>query len=510
MLTVTASSNPRPIHHRPRRLLHCHLTLNHGRLTRKRSLSHPSPVAFLSDPSTASVVLLAPSVSVPGGSIPPSEDDEDAAPSTAHSAPFALKETSGESSDTDDEAAEDDDDSSDGISTLLSNAASKPVQPAAVAGRRGLPPSHHPRGKKAVVGALRRPDEPSLRQFKLSAHYYSPLKAPFPLAHGTVQPSTVKAHRRKHSAAPIIRDLCHIDASAVVDPLPSQVGLREAPVELVPSSFPSAPSSSAALGSYALLIAILRRSDGRDKLVKTVFYASNELRWLSRAILTKLTTSRRLLALLSPTSPSTPSVMLRRLAVLAIASCRRMDAVLGHLGDAMGSARQLLRFGRWVYDLQSLQEAWTEWTASRSMKATASTPSPSLIPLLELVNAFLSLLIDLFDDIEWLSEQHVVPSALTPFAGAASAALWLASVCIDIPLTFGVLWGMRGQRGDEWRAEVLSLVKYSGDGLYAASLLGAVAGWRMNEGLAQGGGLLSALVGLYKLSASQRLHRMVL
>ena len=56
----------------------------------------------------------------------------------------------------------------------------------------------------------------------------------------------------------------------------------------------------------------------------------------------------------------------------------------------------------------------------------------------------------------------------------------------------------------------MGLVKSVGDGVYAASLLGtAVGGWTVNEGLAQGGGLASAVIGLRNFSHRHAKHRSV-
>ena len=455
----------------------------------------------------------------------PSEDDDEEeaeAPLTAQSAPFTLKETSGESSDTDEDGS--DDDSSSSVSSSSTSAKlklnSKAGGVVAVMGGKRLASGHTTGqgggvggGEKAAAVVHRKVVRPSQRQHRLSSRHHSALRPARP-SHSTDLLVASRALRKK----------AHAHEAAGHDVVPATLQ-TEAAEESVPSLAPSgiitslgaesisaSPSSSprsSNLTSYALLVAILRRSDGRDKLVKTAYYGTNELRWLMHSIVAKLAGNQRLTRLLFGGS-SSPPLVLRRLAMLAVACGRRLDVALGHFGDAMGSARQLLRFGRWVSDLQSLQEAWQEWKDSRNCLSPSSSPSSSLIPLLELINAFVSLLIDLFDDVEWLSEQLILPSPLAPFAGAASAALWLLTVCIDIPLTLGALWAMRGEGGSEWRAECLSLVKYAGDGLYALSLVSAVAGWRMNEGLAQGGGLLSALVSLYKLSRSQKLHRMVL
>ena len=68
---------------------------------------------------------------------------------------------------------------------------------------------------------------------------------------------------------------------------------------------------------------------------------------------------------------------------------------------------------------------------------------------------------------------------------------------MDLPTTVAAVWEGKSVGGEEWRGEAMSLVKLIGDGVYATSLLGAAIGrWNVNEGLAQGGGLVSAVIGL--------------
>ena len=273
---------------------------------------------------------------------------------------------------------------------------------------------------------------------------------------------------------------------------------------------PLPPLSS--VSRYALLVAILRRSDGRDKLVKTAYYGSNELRWLMQSIVAKVKGSRQLSALLSRASSS--SAALRSLAAMAVLWCARLDGTLASFSEAMGSARQLLRLGRWVYDLQSLQEAWQEWKQTRDeQQRSPAAASSATLALLELINAFLSLIIDLFDDVEWLSEQRILPPSLSAAAGSASALLWLLTLSIDIPLTLSALWQTRAEgkatQTAEWRTKLLLLLRYAGDAVYAASLCRGVTGCNVSDGCGQAGGLISALVSLYKLSRSESLHRSV-
>ena len=275
------------------------------------------------------------------------------------------------------------------------------------------------------------------------------------------------------------------------------------------------------MSRYALFVAILRRSDGRDKLIRTAYFGSNHMRALVHAIHTILSHKRLLsmLSLPSFASSSPTSAVLLRLLTASASFCESADTHLGRLSEVLGAARQLLRFGRWVYDLQSLSEAWQEWKKCGSPTEDAQSSDRTIertTAMLELVNAFLSVIIDLMDDIEWLAEHRVLPSSLSSPAGLASAVLWLTSVCIDIPFTLHTLSaiGQSSSRASERRAEQLSLLRYTGDLLYSGSLVAEHAGWLdVADGVrwrvGDSGGLLSAVVSLYKLSRSESLHRSV-
>ena len=394
MLTV----NPSPSHPFPhrRRALHCHPLPHPVPSSRRRSLSHPSPVS----PTPSSLAPL----DVDGLS-----EDDDFLPPTLHSAPFALKETSDESSDLlSDSASDEDDDSSSSHSSLSPAASAKAKQLATVVAKRvslhaSHPAAHHtPQAshfaangvdKAAVV--LHRKLKASSRQHRVSSHYYSPLKPLSRPPHSHELLLNSRPHRKAY-LQPIASPISPL-ASSIATPAPLFVG---SPV-VDAQSFPSAPTPSSSSSRFALLLLLLRRSDGRDKLVKAVYYGSNELRWTLRTLGTLLSRHRWLTSVLTGASTLHPSPisLLGRLGLLGLLVGKRLDAVLGAMGGAMGSARQLLRFGRWVADLDALHCAWKAWRAARA------SSSPSLQPLLELLGAALGLLIDLLDDVEWLAEQ---------------------------------------------------------------------------------------------------------
>ena len=499
MLTVTSSpSHPPP--HRRRPLLHCHLSHSSLPSSRRRSLSHPSPIASLADPS----------LSLPLDPSPPSDDED--TPLTLHSAPFTLKETSDDSSDPSD-APSDDEDSSSSVSSVSVSTPSKPKQTVGVVGKRQLTAqahvgqTAHPQyptwgasEKGGVVPLHRKVVKASTRQHKLSSNYYLPLKASTRSPHSIDSLPSLRAHRGKGSVQPSVSAI----PPSLQSPITSSGSLVLADSAESSCLLPEAvPTSS--VSRFALLLVFLRRSDGRDKLVKTLYYASNEMRWLMRIVVGKvgqLMNGRSGMGMgmgvMGKGGAGVLSMsMVGRLAAMGVVVGRTLDGMLGAMGAAMGSARQLLRFGRWVVDLDALNVAWKEWQDSRTQPSSSSS---SLLPLLSLISAALTVLIDLLDDVEWLAEQLILPSTLSPYAGAASALLWLVSVGMDLPMTAKAVWnGVRGQSvgGEEWRGEVMSLVKLVGDGVYASSLLGAAIGrWSMNEGLAQGGGLVSAVIGL--------------
>ena len=466
------------------------------------------------------------------------EEDEDGdeefevqAESRERLAAFVSKETSGESSDEENDLAEEDDDSSSSASSSSSTPVLKPADSAVShATKRTVtfhssvshaPPSS-PLPPPATASVVHRKlVKPSSRQHKASPNHYSSHQA-------ASKAHAVRLHRRKpHTVESAVLLLSDDTCQGAVSPLVSEQS-ECVTTAVLPSS--AAATVDASLGNraplvpllsvtrYALLVAILRRSDGRDKLIRTAYFGSNHLRALVHAVHNRLSHNSKLLSMLSTPSSSTSPVLLRLVAAAA-SFCQSADTHLDRLSEVLGAARQLLRFGRWVYDLQSLSEAWQQWKKCNIIVESEQSGERRLeqaTAMLELINAFLSVLIDLMDDVEWLAEHRVLPASLSSPAGLASAVLWLTSVCIDIPFTLHTLAVMpsTASRDTERRAEQLSLLRYTGDLLYSGSLLAEHAGWlgdcdtsRWRVG--DSGGLLSAVVSLYKLSRSETLHRSV-
>ena len=472
------------------------------------------------------------------------EDDEDdeeeegeiaeQAESRERLASFVLKETSGESSDEEeeDELGDEDEDSSSSASSSGSTPLLKPVDNAAsstgvkrtVTFHSSIPHLTPPTALPAPAAlpvVHRKLVKPSSRQHKASPHHYSSHQ-------NGGKTYAIRLHRRKPQGAESTVILLPYDAhpsapqsavseqseSAAVDEFSADPSVAIEPTTSQSASL--VPRSSAS--RYALLVAILRRSDGRDKLIRTAYFGSHHLRALVHAIHNRLLYNKRLLSMLSVPSSSTSPTLLRLLTAAA-SFCQSADTHLGRLSEVLGAARQLLRFGRWMYDLQSLSEAWQEWKrcgSDEENKQTGERRLEQVTAMLELINAFLSVLIDLMDDVEWLAEHRILPASLGSPAGLASALLWLTTICIDIPFTLHALSARQHGPGkhSELRAEQLSLVRYVGDLLYSGSLVAEHAGW-LSDGddvrwrVGDSGGLLSAVVSLYKLGRSETLHRSV-
>ena len=111
--------------------------------------------------------------------------------------------------------------------------------------------------------------------------------------------------------------------------------------------------------------------------------------------------------------------MVGRLAAMGVVIGRTLDGLLGAMGDSHGvcaSTAEVREVGRGP----RRTERCVEGMAGQS-HSTLLLTLPSLLPLMSLINAALTVLIDLLDDVEWLAEQLILPSALSPYAGAASA-----------------------------------------------------------------------------------------
>ena len=531
MLTVNQLSSSLPRSHAHfRRSLPAHLS---SQPTRRRSLSHPAP----SDPQDGKrpAAALRSHVEEEDEEDEDEEEEEDEMAVQAEGrdrlAAFVLKETSGESSD-EDELGDEDEDSSSSASSSGSTPQLKPVDPAvANSCKRAVTfhsyvsqfpaPSLLPPPATAPV-VHRKLVKPSSRQHKASPHHYSSHQS------GS-KTHAIRLHRRKPHTVESTVILLPDDTQARVHSLPvdeqsecvaaaDSHAIVAAPVEAsLDKPAPLIPRSS--VSRYALLVAILRRSDGRDKLIRIAYFGTNHGRALVHAIHNQLSHNKRLLSMLSIPPSSSTSTVLPRLLAVAASFCQSADVHLGRLHEVLGAARQLLRFGRWVYDLQSLSEAWQEWKKCASNvddKDSGERRIEKATAMLELINAFLSVIIDLMDDVEWLAEHRVLPSALSSPAGLASAVLWLTSVCIDIPFTLHALSAIphSQSRAGERRAEQLSLLRYAGDLLYSGSLVAEHMGWSGESDavrwrVGDSGGLLSAVVSLYKLSRSETLHRSV-
>ena len=444
---------------------------------------------------------------------------------------FVLKETSGESSDDEEDALdEDDDDDSSSVSSSGSTPLLKPADETANTAKRAVtfhssvPQSPTPSAQSALTTAPvlhRKLMKPSSRQHKALTHHHSSHQS------GS-KAHAVRVHRRRlHTADSNVVLLAH-DAPLAIPSSPSSSPFSSVapalspapvadPIDEAPAGKPIVYVPASSVSRYALLVAILRRSDGRDKLIRTAYFGSNHARALVHSIHSQLSRNKRL-SLLLLASPSSTSPVLLRLVGLASSFCANADSHLGRLSEMLGAARQLLRFGRWVYDLQSLSEAWQEWKKCESAvkgEQRGEQRAERATALLELINAFLCLLIDLMDDVEWLAEHRVLPSALSSPAGFTSAILWLTSVCIDVPFTLHSLYSLRGSPdgASERRVEQLSLLRYTGDLVYSGSLVAQHLGWLSEEGerwrVGDSGGLVSAVVSLYKLSRSESLHRSI-
>lgn len=242
---------------------------------------------------------------------------------------------------------------------------------------------------------------------------------------------------------------------------------------------------------HALLVAVLRRSDGRDKLAKVAQFGGDWIRCLCRIALYH----KRQHSLL-----------------------KHLDASSVIFSDTMGSARQFLRFGRWFYDLDYLRTSYLD-CCDRELSRTGY-----ILSVLNFVNATCGTMADLLDDIEFLGDRNIISKEHANWFAKKSSIFWTLNLLMDIAFTISnmvqlqqrevlspALSSYSDEESDDSQAdeadepaptfasESLQLVRLSGDLLVATNSVLSAHDCKTYDGLAAFGGLVAGCTSMYRL-----------
>ncbi|CAG8811781.1 2848_t:CDS:1, partial [Gigaspora rosea] len=179
-------------------------------------------------------------------------------------------------------------------------------------------------------------------------------------------------------------------------------------------------------------IEILRRllvhSDGRDKTLKIIQYFGKIILWLQASKTPKSKYGR----LINPIT----FLFIRDKAFLSKATPR-----LKAMTSQFSTTRKIIRLAHFIEPYSDL----CDYCSGARRTSRSSTSYEKFVHYLGSINAFLSILNDLFDDLYCLGKIDIIDKSIAKWAEPKAIKLWFFCICLDIHETFFKIYQIKNK-----------------------------------------------------------------